>query len=157
MAWVTDAWGRGGGEYSTARSAFWRHVRGVLASIDPNSAGDPSWSSRLAWSNLAKVAPSSGGNPTGNLLDVQLLEGHQLLTREIEELRPQRVLVLAGRQWFAPFAARMSLDVQWDQGLVEGVAQTRGTTWVIAKHPQGKPRRILDDVVHAFGDTERID
>lgn len=48
MAWVTDAWGRGGGGYSTARPAFWRMTRRVLERVDRASADDPLWSSRLA-------------------------------------------------------------------------------------------------------------
>ena len=68
MAWVTDLWGNPGG-YSTARSAFWRFARNALIRLDPNAEDDPLWSGRLAWSNLAKVAPWSGGNPEGKLLD----------------------------------------------------------------------------------------
>src|SRR5437667_6341428 len=49
MRWVTDRWSPGDGDYSTARSAFWRHIRSVLAAVDPPSRDDPQWSSRLAW------------------------------------------------------------------------------------------------------------
>ena len=151
MGWVTDAWGRGGGDYSTARSAFWRQIRGVLSAVDPASSGDPAWSSRLAWSNLAKIAPAAGGNPGGVLLEVQRNLGPDLLRHEVDELRPRRVLVLTGRSWFEPFAVRLGLDVQWRTGLVEGVVSGGEIRWVIAKHPQGKPRSILGEVLEAFG------
>lgn len=151
MAWVTAAWGRGDGAYSTARSAYWRHARTVLAALDPSSASDAAWSSRLAWSNLVKVAPAAGGNPGGKLLHVQRRHGCALLAREIEEYRPRRVLVSTGRWWFEPFAEALGLDVSWQTGLVDGTATSHGTRWVIARHPQGKPRSINDDVVAAFG------
>jgi hypothetical protein len=150
MGWVTWRWGRGGGEYSTARSAFWRHIRAVLASVDPASRQDADWSSRLAWSNLAKLAPWAGGNPGGSLLDVQRSIGPELLRREVADLAPKRILVLTGRWWFEPFAEALGLRVEWRDGLVAGVADEQGRRWVIAAHPQGKPRSILEEVVAAF-------
>jgi hypothetical protein len=150
MGWVTGAWGRGRGSYSTARSSFWRFIRAVLAAVDPASADDPAWSSRLAWSNLAKLAPWGSGNPWGPLLDVQRELGPALLATEIEELAPRRVLVLAGRWWFEPFAVQLDLAVDWRDGLVEGVADDSHRRWMIAPHPQGKPRELLPATIEAF-------
>ena len=147
MGWVTGMWGNRAG-YSTARSAFWRFVRRVLAHIDPDSASDPSWSSRLAWTNLAKLAPWGGGNPGGALLDVQRRLGPELLGLEVAELRPEVVLVLTGRCWFEPFAEHLGLDVEWKKGLLEGVGdEDGGRRWIIAPHPQGKPRALVDEVL----------
>jgi hypothetical protein len=150
MRWVTDAWGRQGG-YSTATSAFWRHIRTVLSAIEPASAGDPRWSSRLSWTNLAKIAPAVGGNPGGPLLQVQREMGPVLLARELQEWNPSRVLVLTGRWWFEPFADYLGLTADWQAGLVEGVADDGSRRWVIAPHPQGKPRRLHAEVISAFG------
>jgi hypothetical protein len=150
MDWVTGRWSRPVGEYSTGRSAFWRHVRAVLAAVVPASVGDPAWSSRLAWTNLAKVAPWVGGNPEGQLLDVQRSVGPELLRHEVADLQPKRILILTGRWWFEPFATALGLDVAWRQGLVQGVVREANRRWVIAVHPQGKPRSILDEVVATF-------
>jgi hypothetical protein len=128
----------------------------VLAAVDPASRDDPLWSSRLAWSNLAKLAPAEGGNPGGPLLEVQRELGPGLIDREVHELRPRRVLVLTGRSWFEPFARGTGLEVEWRDGLVQGVVRERARTWVIAGHPQGKPRPILDEVIAAFDpDSDR--
>ena len=151
MSWVTWRWGRGGGEYSTARSAFWRFTRGVLGAVDPASVDDPAWSSRLAWSNLAKLAPWGCGNPGGALLEVERRIGPELLLAEVNELKPERVLVLTGRWWFEPFAEQLGLAVDWRHGLVEGVADDASCRWVIAPHPQGKRRALLGEAIAAFG------
>ena len=151
MRWVTDLWGRPQGEYSTARSPFWRFVRSVLAAVDPASRDDPRWSGRIAWSNLAKLAPWDGGNPGGALLDLQRRLGPGLLEAEIEELRPRRVLVLTGRWWVEPYANALELAVDWRPGLLEGIAERADRRWVIGPHPQGKPRAMLDEIVAAFG------
>lgn len=108
MAWVTSSWGTGQA-YSTARSSFWRFIRRVLVRIDPDSAQDPAWSSRLAWTNLAKLAPWGGGNPGGSLLEIQRTLGPELMAIKVETLRPDYVLVLAGRWWTKPFLERLGL------------------------------------------------
>ena len=150
MRWVTNAWGRPVGQYSTARSAFWRFVRSVLVATDPASRDDPLWSSRLVWSNLAKLAPWAGGNPGGALLEVQRELGPGLLAAEIDELRPRRVLVLTGRWWAEPYVDALGLGVDWRPGLVEGVGMQGERGWVIAPHPQRKPRELLSLVIDAY-------
>jgi hypothetical protein len=145
MGWVVWRWGLRGG-YSTARSAYWRFVRRSLAAVDPESVDDPAWSSRLVWSNLAKIAPWAGGNPGGRLLEVQRRLGPELLRLEIEACQPQVVLVLAGRWWSEPFTDALGLDVAWRDGLLEGVADDRARRWIIGPHPQGKPRALWDEV-----------
>ena len=44
-------------------SAFWRFVRRTLSVVDPASVEDQAWSSRLAWTNLAKFAPWARRQP----------------------------------------------------------------------------------------------
>jgi hypothetical protein len=145
MSWVTGLWG-GGYHYSTARSAFWQFVRRTLAAVDPASTDDPTWSSRLAWTNLAKLAPWGGGNPGGALLDIQRRAGPELLRMELSTWQPEVVLVLTGRWWAEPFVRALGLDVSWRDGLLEGVATDGARRWVIAPHPQGKPRALWDEV-----------
>ena len=152
MAWVTERWRARDGAYSTARSAFWRHIRAVLAAVDPDSRDDPDWSSRIAWTNLAKLAPAGGGNPGGSLLHIQRRACPALVAREVYELAPRRVLVLTGGWWFEPFADHLGLAVDRRPGLVEGIARQPTRTWVVAGHPQGKPRAILAEVVAAFSE-----
>lgn len=103
-----------------------------------------------AWSNLAKLAPWGGGNPGGALLDVQRRLGPELLGIEVAELRPDYVLVLTGRWWSQPFVDGLGLDVDWRSGLLEGVAEDGARRWVIAPHPQGKPRALWDEVAAAL-------
>ncbi len=149
MAWVTEAWARPGG-YSTARSAFWRFTRRVLAQLDGPSALDARWSSRLAWTNLAKLAPWSGGIPGGSLLDIQRRIGPELLAEELDSFRPDVVLVLTGSWWFEPFAEHLGLRVNWRDGLLEGVADDGKARWLIAPHPQGKPLALFGEVASAL-------
>src|SRR4051794_40667963 len=62
------------------------------------------WPSWICWSNLLKVGPSSmQTQPPAMLKKVQLSHGIRLITQELAEFNPRRVLVLAGRNWFNPF------------------------------------------------------
>jgi hypothetical protein len=150
MGWVARIWDRQPG-YRTSRSALWRVTRAVHASLDPASVDDPRWSTRIAWSNLAKLAPWNGGNPGGALLALQREIGPALLAREVDELAPKRIVVFTGRWWFEPFATALSLDVTWHHGLVVGTATDGDRQWVIAEHPMTRPQApMVAAVVSAF-------
>jgi hypothetical protein len=147
LAWVGECWGAPRGTYNSKLSAFWRTARAVFA-----EGGDLDWPSRLCWSNLYKVAPSAGGNPSRSARAAQVDAAARLLRHEVGSYKPRRLLVLTGRDWFEPFAERLALHVAWTRGLVEGHAIEGGRTWVIAKHPQGKDEaRLAARVRELFG------
>lgn len=149
LGWVLEAWQRRGAGYKTSRSQFWETVRRVCIEGRPDRVSD--WPSYIAWTNLLKVAPWTGGNPGSRLRAAQRDMGFALLAREIEELNPRRVVVLAGRWWFAPFAEALGLDVRWQDGYVEGIADEPKRRWVIAVHPMTRsPRAVAAEVNEAF-------
>ena len=95
MDWIT--WSEGiRTRYSTDDSAFWRVSRRVRAGLIGESED---WPRDLAWTDLAKIAPWGGGNPTGRALQVQREHAPALFAREVAEIAPARVLVMAGRWW----------------------------------------------------------
>lgn len=146
MSWVETR--AGDPDYNTNRSAFWRVIRKAAASLHSWSTPHQGWSSVLCWTNLFKVSPHAGGNPS-TVLRRSIIQGSvQLLRREVEEFSPDRVIVLTGLDWFLPFADGLGLTVS--EGLpsrgrrvgpVEATANMHGRRWVIAKHPQGKPEQ----------------
>jgi hypothetical protein len=143
MTWVTDCWGARRGEYSSKTSAFWRTVLNIIGA-DEGSC----WPCTISWSNLYKVAPASGGNPSPALRGLMLDRAADMLRMELAALRPRQVLVLAGRDWFAPFEKTLGLRVDWGRGdLLHGTASKGRATWVITAHPQGKNQSAL--VAHA--------
>jgi len=156
MRWVSDSAG-GGSEYNTNRSAFWRVARRVGAGLDVLDAGHDSWPSAIAWSNLYKLAPHSGRNPSNAACEAQWPPVARLLAKEVEELAPRRVLVMAGKSWAEDFAIELGLSVQWDVGCddantpVAGTADALGARWVVAAHPERKgDQPIIDAVISAF-------
>jgi len=149
LGWVLDRWKRGDGGYDTSTSQFWETLRRVvLARCSEQSAV---WPSHIAWTNLAKVAPWAGGNPSSRLLTIQREAGIPLLRREVDELAARCVVAFTGRGWFEPYAAGLGLDVAWRDGLVQGVANERDRRWVVAVHPMTRsPRAVAEAVIAAL-------
>ena len=151
MGWVADRWGKRDGGYDTARSQFWDTVRRVMVGIEPAWADD--WSSRLAWTTLAKVAPYTGGNPGSASLRAQRgSSGTALLAREVDELAPRRIVAFTDRWWFAPFAAALDVDLEERAGLVEAVGRRGEQRIVVAVHPMTRsPAAVAEAVLATLG------
>jgi hypothetical protein len=150
LRWVTDLWGTQRAsshheDYSTARSAFWRVIKLLTARLKVAEIAEDSWPSHLVWTNLYKIAPTQGGNPSNRLCDAQLEACASLLKAEFQIYAPKRVVFLTGRDWADPFWAGISpqhpLTVS-DSGPIEATGRlellSQRTQVVIAKHPQGK-------------------
>lgn len=151
MGWVTELWGAREG-YNTRTSAFWRVLRRIILS-DTSTGHDPArWSSRLAWTNLYKVSPAARGNPGAALQRAQRQSAIELLSLEIEQFAPRRVLAMTGG-WIGPFSDGLGLQLDSRSGLVEGVGMRGDCAWVVAKHPMGKPEGpFVSEVLAAFAE-----
>lgn len=150
MRWVTKNWGSDE-DYNTKRSAFWRCIRSVVQGLRIADVEDAGWSSHLVWSNLYKVSPAGGGNPTNVLCKIQRRGCAELLNLELRTYRPSRVLFLTGVDWAAPFLEvaepREGVGFQY----VERAGDAHGARCVIAVHPQGKREADwVREVVAAF-------
>jgi hypothetical protein len=155
MGWVLDRWGKRDGGSDSARSQYWNTMRRVVTSLVPGS--DDDWPSRLAWTNLAKIAPYSGGNPGSASLRIQRgAMGTALLVREVQELQPRRVVAFTDRWWFAPYAAALGVNLEQREGFVEAVGRLGKTRVVVAVHPMTRsPTAVADAVIAAFSSLEQ--
>lgn len=149
MTWVEDHWPRPKGKYSTSRSAFWRMNRKVAAHF---GIEEPGWSKHLAWTNLYKLAPAGGGNPSGELCRAQFAACKRLLRMEVERLKPSIVLALTGWGWIEPFLGELGAEVKATGGSLVAAAGTIGDSrFVVAEHPQRKPEgEMVREVMRAL-------
>lgn len=147
MSWVTDLAGPNK-IYNTNRSAFWRVIKKIVLEL---TKIENNWPELIAWTNLCKVSPHQGGNPQGLLWDSQLKSCQELIKMELEELKPLRVLVLAGESWYRPFLKYLEFSPEKANGFVEGFGRRFSEQWVLAKHPQGKNEKLfVSQVIEAF-------
>lgn len=143
MEWVTKLAGAakqadGSNRYNTNLSAFWRTAHHVAEQCGLVRQPE-SWSNSLAWSNLYKLSPGGGGDPTGAQCEAQLEHCCRLLKLEMEAFQPAVVLVVTGLDWWEPFNAALGYPTQPHEG--ECVLATgRGTAkWVVTSRPEYRP------------------
>lgn len=97
--WMIRCWQKSKDRKYCSNTAFWRAVKLVVEGL---GTGSDYWASRLAWTNLYKIAPATGGNPAGKLRKYQLQHCINLLKLELDGFKPRYVLVVTG-DWFMPF------------------------------------------------------
>jgi hypothetical protein len=143
MKWVTDQWGATSG-YNTKKSQFWNVIREVTHKLDIADEHQDDWPSYLAWSNLYKISPNEGGNPSKTLRDIQQNGCNSLLKSELIRYRPRHLLFLTGLGIIEPFRPILELnEKRVSMKYVEATARINldlnyETNVVVAAHPQGK-------------------
>jgi hypothetical protein len=92
---VFDEWFE---EYNQYRSSFWRVTERITKEIFNNS--NVEWTNNIAWSNLFKIAPKSGGNPNKTEQAAQE-KWQELIFMEIDTLQPKYVLLITDWELWA--------------------------------------------------------
>lgn len=155
MAWVHQQWGAKNC-YNTKRSAFWRVIRRVTVGLNIAGESYGDWASHLVWSNLYKVSPNAGGNPSDRLCYRQFQGCKDLFRLELDTYRPQRLLLLTGWNWADGFLCGL-VKVDATGNYVERVGTLPSTdgypiSVVVARHPQGKSEEAWStEVLETFG------
>lgn len=88
IEWVDKLSGNKKG-YNPRKSAFWRLIKKVSETYYPKE-----WYSNIAWTNLYKIAPWSGGNPSLKMQKQQRSYCIDILKSEIDILKPEYVIML---------------------------------------------------------------
>ncbi len=160
MRWVSEHWGKHDDlHYNTRKSPFWRVIRNVVSELRIADVETLGWPSHLVWSNLYKIAPYDGGNPSNKLCSFQFEGCKTLLQEEFRLFKPKRALFLTGLDWAEPFLAEFTPPVDAVSGyqyveaagqIIFGEAQTCQV--VVAVHPQGKSEDVwVNEVTAVFG------
>lgn len=159
MSWVTEKWGNNN-EYNTKKSAFWQVIQCVIR--DLGISHDDLWSSHLLWSNLYKISPSKGGNPSSKLIKLQRDYCLDILECEVKEFKPRRILFLTGLDWADSFLKKLNVTsiTKLSSNFVDftGFSHFNDNTItkvVVAQHPQGKSREKI--VTEIYGGFELLD
>lgn len=151
MLWVNRCWG-GDTPYNTKRSAFWRCIKKTLDGLKLVDTSENNWASYLVWSNLYKIAPSTGGNPNPTLCRLQYEGCKDLLNLEIETYKPEKILFLTGEGWVTPFIEEASMQLAPESSTyVRKIGFLHGAHCVVAEHPMTKKESIwVNEVVEAY-------
>jgi len=93
------------GGYYTPFFGLIREVLTQLHGIDRDE-----WSGAFLWSNLMKIAPAEGGNPTDREWRTQKQHCTQLFRWELDQYTPRNVLLVTGFDWAYDFVESLSID-----------------------------------------------
>lgn len=88
--------------YYLSSSPFWRVVSNIWCGLS-NASNRGEFINHIAWSNLYKISPEKGGNPTSTMCKWQIEACKEILKAEIRAYKPTHILMITdyGR-WFAP-------------------------------------------------------
>ena len=150
--------------YPITRSAFWRVTESITKALIPVTT-DITWPNHLIYSNLYRVSPYDGGNPSNKLAEIQRKDCIELLKEDIRQWQPKRILFLTGLNWADKFLTEdgnglgelniHSEDCGDNKVQMSGkLTITQGTPipFVVASHPQRKPETPLTQaIVENFG------
>ncbi len=150
-------------KWNWKRSAFTRLMHQLTVKLLPES--DAPWHSRIIWSNLYKVAPYDGGNPSNRLCSAQEQACLRYFAKELEIWRPRRVVLVTGWNWAQPFVNQFAehaplpttppkLDakklVDWS-GLVYLTRGSAGIPLVVCKRPEyRRGEDLVREISEAF-------
>lgn len=91
--------------YFLSKSPFWRTIEQIWNKMNDNDFSIPvnaRFFDYIAWSNLYKVAPKEGGNPSNCMCKAQLDICREILEAEIEAYKPTHILLITDYdKWFA--------------------------------------------------------
>lgn len=126
--------------YNFNRSPFWQLCYKLLELNGEASE----WSSRVAWSNLFKVAPYSRYNPDDKDIVRQIKPCIELIKKEIEMLKPTHVVFVTDTWWMEPadytdasFAKELGITLVSDStNTIVGQGTYNGTKMVVTKRPE---------------------
>lgn len=123
---------------------YWRPFFNLLYYFAWDIYGD-SWRSKVAWSNICKIAPD-GGNPSDALWYAQYDSIIEIIRKEVELLSPEIVVLVtgntAGARWEEPFFEAFPnlkeiKSIKW--------AESRGYDCTATLFTDGKMKVLLTD------------
>ncbi len=91
-----------GGEkpYYLSSSPFWRVVSNIWCGLSNSNRRE--FIKHIAWSNLYKISPANGGNPTNEMCKRQFKSCKEILEAEIHAYRPTHILMITDYdRWYA--------------------------------------------------------
>lgn len=102
----------------------WRVLGRVIRKYHGLNSASEEWASRVAWSNLYKIAPKDGGNPNQDEMAEQLEVCKELLIKELTLWRPKAAVFLTETkrrsanfvfkdiddEWFGKYRSRFPFD-----------------------------------------------
>lgn len=140
IEWVENLRGNISG-YNTNKSAFWRVIKQTTERLYPSDK----WYKKIAWSNLCKLSPFDGGNPSNSAYYDQLKINKKILNTEFEVLSPKVIVFLTKYNWvkyyYTELLNQTVLPIKtiiWGGGYKTYLYKIGDYYIIVSEHPMGK-------------------
>lgn len=157
MEWVENEMEKGTNS-KVSKSFFWKVVKGTTQKVyNINGKG---WSKKIAWSNLYKVSPHKGGNPTTRMINMQKEICKQITKKEIEVLSPQHIVLLTGLDWAQDILpdlkeTKAQQIKTWDNNkYIVSTYLHEGRNYIVSVHPE---RKNIQSHINSLAELIKID
>lgn len=149
IKWVEENRGKEYGEYNTNKSAFWRVIKQTTKRLYPSGR----WYEKIAWSNLCKLSPYKGLNPTDSSFFKQLEVNKRILDVELTVLSPKVIVFLTKHNWakyyFPELLNKTSSPIKsvaWCK-YKSHLYKINNQYIIISEHPMGKKEKAHIDAL----------
>lgn len=147
-----------GSKYYYARSPFLRLMRKTVGAFHGT---EEDWYQRLCWSNLFKVAPRNGNNPSWRMIRDHIPQYREILQEEITLNQPDLVVFVTDMGYFdcykgskkyenfMPLLSRSTVITEQNWNYVQAAGSfgnVRGTKIVVCSRPERKSNDALDQM-----------
>lgn len=157
--WVLDENGK---KYYFAKSPFLRMMRQLVGAF---TGSEENWQQRLAWSNLFKIAPRNGGNPSWLMIREDIALYCDIIKEEIKQNTPDIVVFVTDINFFDPYPnhktyssflklmSKTSLsDIKSEYICMAGnYIDNQNIKLVVCKRPERRPiAEMVEDIVNIY-------
>ncbi len=131
LEWINKEWPNK--DYSLFRSFFWNITYKLVKQF--YNKNDQNWNNMIAWSNLMKIAPSTGSNPSDFEIDSQINYASKLFVKELEDLQPKNVLVMTNlKKWAEPVLENAKIKFERiDGACIDAVGFYQNSKIIVSK------------------------
>lgn len=146
-------------KYYYAKSPFLRMMRQLVGAF---THSEDNWQQRIVWSNLYKIAPRKGGNPSWRMLRNDLDLYIELIKYEIKRYQPNIVIFVTDMDFFDPypdnekypsFRRLVNEDVKNKQTqyvkLQGSFVYDTSTKIIVSVRPEGRPIKDMVEEIFA--------
>jgi len=119
-------------------SSFWRFTKNIITNYYKVNSSD--WTQYFTWSNIMKISPATGGNPSDDEFNQQIGICKKILKYEIDILKPKYCILLTGWDWSYDFIESLGFEpiVKPNKIIVKGVYDYKKTRIIVTGRPEYK-------------------
>lgn len=155
-----------GKKYYYATSSFLRMMRQLVGAF---TGTEENWQQRLAWSNLFKISPRNGGNPSWLMIRNDIPLYYELIKEEIAQNKPDVVVFVTDMNYFDPYpnhktySSFRTLINETDLGAVQSeficmagsFVENPDVKLIVCKRPEFRPiAKMVADIVDTYNELK---